>query len=80
MKTMSAVEAKTHFGKLLDFAQREPVIITKKNRAVGVMFSMQDVEDTVWGQRAQKAAAEGYLSADESDSVLKDLLDAGASS
>ena len=35
MKTMTAAEAKTHFGKFLDAAQREPVLV-EKNRPVGV--------------------------------------------
>ena len=40
MKTITAAKAKTHFGEFLDAAQREPVVVTKNNRAVGVMFSM----------------------------------------
>lgn len=44
MKDMSSTEAKTHFGALLDLAQREPVTIHKKGRAVAVMMSMQDFE------------------------------------
>jgi prevent-host-death family protein len=44
MKEMSSTEAKTHFGALLDMAQREPVTIHKKGRAVAVMLSMQDFE------------------------------------
>lgn len=76
MKTMTAVEAKTHFGKFLDAAQREPVIITKKNRAVGVMFSMEDIEDTIWAEKARKAAAEGYVGEDESASLLAALINA----
>ncbi len=67
---MTAANAKTHFGKFLDTAQREPVILTKKNRPVGVMFSMQDIEDTIWGEKARKAHAEGYLNSDESDALL----------
>lgn len=43
MKTMSAKEAKNSFGVFLDSAQREPVVITKRDRPVGVMFSMNDV-------------------------------------
>ena len=31
MKTVTAREAKTHFGELLDAMQREPVIVTKKD-------------------------------------------------
>ena len=45
MKEMSSTDAKTHFGALLDMAQREPVTIHKKGRAVAVMLSMQDFEE-----------------------------------
>ena len=45
MKEMSSTDAKTHFGALLDTAQREPVAIRKKGRAVAVMLSMQDFEE-----------------------------------
>jgi prevent-host-death family protein len=45
MKEISSTEAKTHFGALLDMAQREPVMIHKKGRAVAVMLSMHDFED-----------------------------------
>jgi prevent-host-death family protein len=76
MKTMTALEAKTHFGKFLDAAQREPVLVTKKNRAVGVMFSIQDIEDTVWGERAKKAEVEGFLGTEESANLLASLINA----
>ncbi|HSX81600.1 MAG TPA: type II toxin-antitoxin system Phd/YefM family antitoxin [Candidatus Saccharimonadia bacterium] len=45
MKEMSSTDAKTHFGALIDMAQREPVAIHKKGRAVAVMLSMQDFEE-----------------------------------
>jgi prevent-host-death family protein len=77
MKTMTAVQAKTHFGKFLDAAQREPVIVTKKNRAVGVMFSMQDIEDTVWAEKARTAQSEGYIGAEESADLINALRHAG---
>lgn len=47
MKVMTAREAKNHFGEFLDAAQREPVVITKNNRPVGIMVSIQDAADTV---------------------------------
>lgn len=75
MKTMSAAKAKTHFGEFLDTVQREPVVATKKSRPVGIMLSMRDIEDTIWGEQARKADAEGYLSADESEALLKALAD-----
>ena len=47
MKTMTARDAKTHFGELLDTMQREPVIVTKNNRPVCIMISIQDAADTL---------------------------------
>ena len=44
MKTISAKDAKNAFGSFLDSAQREPVMITKRDRPIGIFFSMQDVE------------------------------------
>ena len=44
MKVMTAKEAKNSFGLLIDTAQREPVLVTKRNRSVGVFFSIQDIE------------------------------------
>jgi prevent-host-death family protein len=52
MKTMTAAAAKNSFGKFLDMAQREPVLITKNDRPVGVFLSLADLEDTVWAERA----------------------------
>jgi prevent-host-death family protein len=74
MKTMTAAQAKNSFGQFLDFAQREPVLVTKQNRPVGVFISMQDLEDTVLGERALRAHAEGYLGPEESRKFLDGLL------
>jgi prevent-host-death family protein len=45
MKTMTASVASKEFGRYLETAQREPVIITKKNRPVAVTVSFQDWEE-----------------------------------
>ena len=45
MKTMTASVASKEFGRYLDAAQREPVIVTKKNRPVAVTVSLQDWEE-----------------------------------
>jgi len=45
MKTMSANEAKKHFGELLDTARREPVVVEKHGRRVAVMVSAEDYDD-----------------------------------
>ena len=78
MKTITAAEAKNAFGKFLDMAQREPVVVTKNNRAVGVFLSMADIEDTIWGERALKAHAQGYLGPEASDRLIDKLLHAKA--
>lgn len=44
MQTLTANDAKTRFGELLDMAQREPVRVTRRDRVVGVMVSAQDYE------------------------------------
>ena len=44
MKTFTANEAKTRFGEFIDFAQREPVRVTRRDRVVGVLVSAQDYE------------------------------------
>ena len=43
-KTMTASVASKEFGRYLDTAQREPVIVTKKTRPVAVTVSFQDWE------------------------------------
>ena len=45
MKTMTASVASKEFGRYLDAAQREPVIVTKKSRPVAVTVSFQDWEE-----------------------------------
>jgi prevent-host-death family protein len=47
MKTMTAKDAKTRFGEMLDTMQREPVMLTKNNRPVGFVISIQDAADTL---------------------------------
>ena len=74
MKTMSAVDAKTRFGQFIDAAQREPVIVTKKDRPVGVFYSIDDIQDTIWGEEAKAADAEGYLSGHDSANRINALL------
>jgi len=57
MKAMTAADAKNSFGSFLDTVQREPVVITKKNRPVGMMLSMQDVETLFGGNEEALVSA-----------------------
>ena len=44
MITVSSNEAKQSFGRMLDSAQREPVIIQKHKRSAAVMLSVTEYE------------------------------------
>ncbi len=44
MKTVASTAAKSHFGALLDTAQREPVAIHKQGRPVAVIVSYQEYQ------------------------------------
>jgi prevent-host-death family protein len=73
MHTLTANEAKTRFGELLDMAQREPVRVTRRQRVVGVMVSAQDYEamrafyadrlQHTLARTAERAAAAGLTQA-----------------
>lgn len=45
MTTISASEAKTHFGALMDKAQKEPVTIEKQGRPVAVVISFEEYQE-----------------------------------
>ncbi|MEI8055131.1 MAG: type II toxin-antitoxin system Phd/YefM family antitoxin [bacterium] len=76
---LSAKEAKTHFGLLLDMAQRKPVTIEKKGRPVVVVLSLRDfsyyerLEDELLALKAMQAEKDGWLSQNESSDFLAQL-------
>ncbi|MDK9723977.1 MAG: type II toxin-antitoxin system Phd/YefM family antitoxin [Sterolibacteriaceae bacterium MAG5] len=79
MLTMTANEAKTHFGQLLDKAQRQPVQVTRHDRVVGVMVSAEDYEAmrAYYADRLRKTlreAAEGAAAAGLTEEKLAELL------
>jgi antitoxin Phd len=45
MRTMTSVEAQSHFGEMLDTALREPVTITRHGRPVAVVVSPEDLQE-----------------------------------
>jgi prevent-host-death family protein len=44
MKTMSAKDAKNSFGRLIDTARAEPVLIEKHGRGVVVVVAVEEYE------------------------------------
>ena len=51
MKTLSARDAKNRFGEFLDIARREPVLVTKNDRPVGIFLSIEDAAETLVPER-----------------------------
>ena len=81
MLTLTANDAKTRFGELLDCVQREPVQVTRHNRVVGVVVSPKDYEamrrfyaDRLRGTLASTAAsaARAGLTPQELERLLAD--------
>ena len=81
MNTVTATYAKQNFGACVAEAAKQPVIIEKSGRASVVMLSyeefqrLSELEDAAWLRRAEQAASEGYLSAEESDNFMKKRLE-----
>ena len=79
MRTLTASEARNRFDELIEQVQHEPIQITRHNRVVSVMLSIQDYEamrafyanrlrDTL-KQCADEAIAKGFT-----EKQLKRLL------
>lgn len=72
VKTVSATELKNRLGQYLGRVVAEPVAIEKNGRPVAVLLSfdeyeaLQRADDRFWGEAAKAAAAEGFVSVEES--------------
>jgi antitoxin Phd len=82
MLTLGAREAKNEFGRLLDAAQSEKVLIEKKGRPVAVVLSikeyqlLEEAQDKLWEMLAKTSEIEGLVSEKESEDFLKSLRNA----
>jgi len=79
MQTVTANEAKTRFGELIDRVQREPVQVTRHNRVVSVMVSAEDYQGmrAFYVDRLQRSMQEiaGHAAANGlTDETLQQLL------
>ena len=84
MITVTSVEAQNSFGKLLDSAQREPVVVTRHGRPAAFIVSPQDMDELMdarhkrakivaefgaWVRRAEKVTAPEARKLTEQDIV-----------
>lgn len=80
MKTLTATELRHKFGEVVEGLKAEPVLVEKSGRPVAVILSYEDytrfeeLEDAWWGEQARKAAADGFLSADETASWIAERM------
>ena len=77
--------AHSHFGEVIDAAQREPVAISRNGRDVAVVLSQPEyerllaLEDALLARRADEALRNArWLGPDASEQAVKDILDAQA--
>ena len=77
MKSANATEVKNRFGRFLESAIVEPLIIRKTGRPVVVMLSLREyerlcaLEDEYWGKTADQAAKEGFIGPEESMNFIR---------
>ena len=70
MITVTSVEAQNSFGKLLDSAQREPVVVTRHGRPAAFIVSPQDMDELMDARRKRaKIVAEFDAWARRADKV-----------
>lgn len=80
MKTISATDAKTHFGKYISTALVEPVTITRTGQETVVMLArteyerLESIEDAYWSLKAIMAERSGYLGVQHGQKVIDKLL------
>ena len=68
MQSIAAKEAKTHFGELIDKAQREPVSIEKYGRPVAVIMSSEEYKQ-IKLERLRARLAIGEVQLDRSEGI-----------
>ena len=82
MKTISATEAKTNFGKCLSMAMLEPISITKTGQEAVVMISKEEynrleaADDHYWFLKAKEAEKSGFLGIEEGQKIIEKFLNA----
>ncbi|HRJ54481.1 MAG TPA: type II toxin-antitoxin system Phd/YefM family antitoxin [Candidatus Thiothrix moscowensis] len=79
MQTMTANEAKTHFGEFIDKAQRRPIGVTRRGRLVGIMMPPEDYEQMrqFYADRLRKTAEQVGKRAEAmglTEEMLEELL------
>ncbi|NDE90157.1 MAG: type II toxin-antitoxin system Phd/YefM family antitoxin [Alphaproteobacteria bacterium] len=84
MHTETATTVKNKFGKVMDRALREPVVIQRSGRNSVVMIAYEDYEefaiyrDKIWGEKAARAKKKGMAGKKKSEQLMRKVLNVGA--
>ena len=62
MITVTSVQAQNSFGKLIDSAQREPVVVTRHGRPAAFIVSPQDMDELMDARRKRSRAVDDFES------------------
>lgn len=82
MKIETATNAKIQFGRLLDEAILEPIVIERARRKIAVILSFYEyekllaAEDKYWAEKARSAEKDGFIGVRESEKLIDGLLNA----
>lgn len=82
MSELNAKEAKNHFGRLLNTAQKEPVTINKNGYPVAVVLSISEyklferLKEELWVEKAKESEKEGFIGEEQSEILIENLLNA----
>jgi prevent-host-death family protein len=60
MLTLTSVEAQSRFGELIDRAQREPVVVTRRGRPVAYVISEHDMRELAEYKRRREEADKAH--------------------
>lgn len=80
MKLYKSTEAKDNFGELLDSSRKEPVKITRNNKEIAVVVSIEeynrliDLENSWFVSKAKEASKQGYIGKTRSEALIKKML------
>jgi PHD/YefM family antitoxin component YafN of YafNO toxin-antitoxin module len=82
MKIESATNARVHFGRVIENALVEPVLIEKSGRKIAVVLSFDEyqrvsaIEDRYWAEKAMQAKEEGFIGVEASQALIQEILNA----
>lgn len=82
MRTVAAHDAETAFSRFVDTADHERVAVEREGRRVFVAVPAEDyaqleaLEDAYWGERANAARSSGLASTEETEEVIRAILNA----